>query len=397
MSIKTVGVVGGTIYGNRGAEAMLATSIGKVRELYPEANIKVFSYYPEKDRALIKKEGIEILNCKPLYLALLFVPLSFLRLSVLPEVKALKSCDLFLDIAGISFADGRKIFLLFNVFSILPAIFLKVPVVKCAQALGPFKSKTNRLVSSYFLPKMEKLYARGEETLKHLEDIELPENRYELSADLAFLFEPKFSLSEENGSKVDRAVSSIKEHPRADKVAAIVPSSLLDSQKPEYLKTIEAVCQKLIEEGYLVTLVPNATREGFDGPRNNDLYTIDKLVKLKSLDPQNLVAIDFDINTEGTRRLIELSSVVVTSRFHGLISTLSLKKPVLVLGWSHKYREVMKSFDIENYSTPATGTIETILGKLDQLLMDLDSVQEKIESNINKVKKLAARQFEGLN
>ena len=40
-------LIAATVSGNRGAEAMLETSIGRIRERFPDARFSVFSYYPD--------------------------------------------------------------------------------------------------------------------------------------------------------------------------------------------------------------------------------------------------------------------------------------------------------------------------------------------------------------
>ena len=59
---KTIAIVGGTLWGNRGAEAMLVTTIGRIRRRHPDARFMVFSYYPEKDACLCSDSTIEFYN-----------------------------------------------------------------------------------------------------------------------------------------------------------------------------------------------------------------------------------------------------------------------------------------------------------------------------------------------
>jgi polysaccharide pyruvyl transferase WcaK-like protein len=39
----------------------------------------------------------------------------------------------------------------------------------------------------------------------------------------------------------------------------------------------------------------------------------------------------------------------ISSRFHSLIAGLSQQVPILAIGWSHKYRELLQLFDLEEY------------------------------------------------
>jgi len=150
-----VSIIGGTFWGNRGAESMLTTTIGVIRQNLPNARFVVFSYYPKKDRSLVKDDRISILSAKPISLLFRhFFPAFFAaflhKIKVdIPKnkffniAKALSTSDLLLDIGGITFSDGREKFLPFNILTIWPAMILNVPVIKMAQAVGPFKHPIN--------------------------------------------------------------------------------------------------------------------------------------------------------------------------------------------------------------------------------------------------------------
>jgi polysaccharide pyruvyl transferase WcaK-like protein len=54
-----------------------------------------------------------------------------------------------------------------------------------------------------------------------------------------------------------------------------------------------------------------------------------------------------DVNTASIKELIGMLDVALVSRFHAMVGALSLGVPVTVLGWSHKYEEVMARFGLE--------------------------------------------------
>jgi polysaccharide pyruvyl transferase WcaK-like protein len=60
-----ISIIGGTVWGNRGAESMLTTTIGMIRKDFPDAKFYVYSYLPKKDRELITDKNIIILSGKP--------------------------------------------------------------------------------------------------------------------------------------------------------------------------------------------------------------------------------------------------------------------------------------------------------------------------------------------
>ena len=57
--MKEISIIAATFYGNRGAEAMLSTTIVAIKTKY-EGSIKfnVFSYYPSQDTKLVSNPNI---------------------------------------------------------------------------------------------------------------------------------------------------------------------------------------------------------------------------------------------------------------------------------------------------------------------------------------------------
>ena len=189
-------IIGPALNGNKGAAAMIESSVALLEEKYHNSDLKIslLSYYYKLDlnnNYLGKR--IRILNSTPLYLALVIFPLAIIaRLRIFrglvsrfnKEVHAILEADLILDQGGITFSDGREKYLIFNVATLLPMIILDKKIVKCAQALGPFKNKLNRFLAGIFLPKCHAIIARGTRTLGFLEELKL--SNVVLGTDLAF-------------------------------------------------------------------------------------------------------------------------------------------------------------------------------------------------------------------
>ena len=116
------------------------------------------------------------------------------------------------------------------------------------------------------------------------------------------------------------------------------------------------VVRTLGSEDYHYVFMPNATREGSDKAHNNDLLTLARMKTAWEVAQveDSLVAdaewVDYDINTASIRRIISQADVLVTSRYHAMISGLALEVPTVVIGWGHKYRETMAYFGLEEYS-----------------------------------------------
>jgi colanic acid/amylovoran biosynthesis protein len=407
-------IVGGSIWGNRGAEAMLVTTIGEIRQFNPDATFYVFSIYPKKDKTLTKDDKIIFLDGRPLPIAFYYFPLSFLHFLlrkiriILPlpsNIKALRSSHCLLDMGGITFSDGRSLQLLYNVFSILPAMLLGTPVIKLSQAMGPFNKKLNGSLAKFLLPKCKHIFARGEITKKYLSDLKIDSLKYEQAPDIAFLYKSEFSLSEENEVKVNRIINSIKtiRNESSKKILSIIPSSLVlnlsQSSNIKYSSTLLRIIKEVCDDGYFVVILPNASRCGSKKPMNNDLIAINQL-KLKAGENlsdeynNNIQWIDYDINTKSVRNIISNCDAIITSRFHGMVAGLSLSVPTIVIGWSHKYQETLADFDLNHLSIDYNAKEEKTVKKISDYLSNLEIISNKIDNNIEEVRVSSRQQFD---
>jgi colanic acid/amylovoran biosynthesis protein len=416
MKKTIVGVIGGTISGNRGAEAMLVTVVGKIHEKFPDAEIKIFSYYPKQDRLLVNLPSIEILSCKPISLVLRFFPFALLawlfqffriRLpdSVLTKpIRTLRTCAVLVDISGVSFVGGREIFLPFNILSIWPAMMLGVPVVKFAQALGPFTNPMTRAMAKVFLPGCARIFARGEITAAHLQTLNL--GNISRAADVAFLFKDEYSLSNENeekNNKLDRQLSDLKNS--GVKIIAIAPSSLVYQSSlkagKDYVQALLNLVSHFAGEDVHFLFLPNSNREVSKKSRNNDLFILEILRErfLSSFPEsirQRMSWVLWDANTRDLRRLMSYSDLLMTSRFHAMIAGLALAVPTLVIGWSHKYMETLADFGLERFAADFDDSSLDIIHLAEEILGNQEQFQSSLKAQMPRVKELAESQFDFL-
>ena len=412
MSAPKISIIGGTVWGNRGAEAMLATTIGEVRKRCPSAEFGVFSYYPAHDRALVNDPAIHIFDARPKTLAtrLFFLPLLqslaslfHIRLPLPVNIAFLRESQVLLDIGGITFNDGRLIFLLYNIFSILPALLMKVPVVKLSQAMGPFNNPINRILSRFFLGKCLHLFARGEETARFLNQLGLPRWQWEEAADIAMLFQPQYSLSDENPEKVSALLQTLQTaHQQGKQVIAFSPSILLmKKSESEYINNLLDLMQTMRQENQQFLFFPNASRESSAKTRNNDIAAIRRIREAARLAlPESLLErilwVDYDINNAAIRQIVNASDLLITSRFHAMISGLVTATPTMVIGWSHKYHEVLSAFGMAEYGFALESDPETITQAALRLLQNLEVVRAHLQDALPAQQQSAAAQFDYL-
>jgi polysaccharide pyruvyl transferase WcaK-like protein len=410
---KRFAIIAGTLTGNHGAEAMLTTAIGQVRDRWPDARIDLFSYYPKADRALVSDPGIVVHSSTPKSLVLVLGPgalvlgaLSSIGLGGLRglfprSVRALARCDALLDVAGVSFIDGREKYLPFNLFTIWPAMWLRVPVVKLAQAMGPFRHPLNRL-AAHALRHCALVFARGEGTWDNLQELGMPEGVARRAADVAFLHRDADSITHEGAADVERMLAALDARPKARPIVGVCPSSVIagkaEKEGWDYPGFLAGIVRGLTDDGCDVLLFPNATRAASEKRRNNDLPVIAQVAAACTDLGDSVRAVDFDVDTSGIKRLVARMDIAMVSRFHAMVGALTLAVPVFVLGWSHKYLEVMEQFDQggEVFDSSRHDSAE-VLAAVRSLRERRDEAAVRIEAKLGGVRASSASQFDALS
>jgi len=418
--MKKVSIIGATVIGNRGAEAMLSTVIGRIKEKYPKSNFYIYSYFPNDDKKLLKNHSdIVVYNSTPLYLVCILFPLSlvfgFLRLvnleklcqSFFPDsIVNLWGSDVLVDVAGVSFMDGREIFLPFNILTILPSMLVGTPVVKLAQGLGTFNNLATKISARLFLSQCKQIFARGDLTYGYVDDFFKHRKNYQQAGDVAFSFKQGDSLTIENQLYVKEILEILKNKKEQHKdIVGVCPSSVVYQKSLKdginYINITSKIIIDLLQNtNTFVVLFPNATREQHtDKFRNNDLPVIKMIqqqIEKEGYNSSQVLPISKDINTDSIRSVIDLCDTTIVSRFHAMVASLSLSTPVVVLGWSHKYLEVMKQFDMQEFVYDYKANDIQLTQKVIELLQNKETYIKKILNALPKVRKESYKQFEYL-
>ena len=321
--------------------------------------VQVLTTYPRQDRAE-RPEGVGLVSLRPVQLVFPVLPIALLvgllrRLGgsgrglagLHPVTRCLSRADVVLDVAGISFVDGRSFpTLVYNVLMTGVPLLLGAPVVKCAQAIGPFETRLNRRAARAVLPRLRAVLTRGERTHRHAESLGLTNARR--ADDLAFLMKlPSVSA--------DRAEQLLAERAVRRPFVAVAPSSVVKAYGADHGLDYPAVLAQLIQRirqrlDVDVVLVPHSARPGKPESRMNDLPLCAEIHAAVD-DPRTHLS-DVSLRPAELRALIDASELLITSRFHAMISALTTSTPVLVIGWSHKYEEVLGEFGLSELVVP---------------------------------------------
>lgn len=360
MSKKIIAITAASYSGNKGAAAMLQSSISALHERYKDdLQINLMSVYPSEDIKQIPFDFINVVSCKPEQIIFIAFPLAILYkiLGWFPGVKSLisknkiikafKESTLVIDEAGISFVDSRG-FVMNTYAFICGAVPMLVgtPVCKYSQAMGTFKNLYNRMLAKIILPKYKLICARGEATFANLKEIGI-ENNVRLCADGAFLM-PDSKEWADNVNKVAQEDDFYKKDIVGLSISSVVERKCEKRGIP-YKQIMVEFIEYLSKEGYGVLLIANAARINSVKPRNNDLMVGDVIFEAVK-DKENVRWYHKEMDAEEIREYISKCRFLVASRFHAMVGALEKKIPVFLVGWSHKYKEVMDMFHLGQYA-----------------------------------------------
>lgn len=392
----TIAITAASYSGNKGAAAMLQSSIHQLEDAYGHRlNIKLMSVYPGEDKEQLPFDFIDVVPAKPEQLLFIAFPLAVLYrlfkwcvpirklIAKNKIIRAYTECDAVLDEAGISFVDSRG--LVMNTYAFVCAavpLLVGVPVMKYSQAMGTFRSFFNRFLAKWILPKLTLICARGEGTLENLKQIGITEN-VKLCADGAFTMP--------DSEKHDAMVNEIceKDNFYNDNVVALSISSVVEKKcgrlSIPYKQIMQEFTNYLTDKGYHVLFIANAARINSTKTRNNDLMICDAVyegVKNKEM----VRWYHKEMDAEEIRAFIGKSRVLVASRFHAMIGALEKKVPVLLVGWSHKYQEVLDMFRLGQYAIDFSNlTCESLIQEFESFMEQEEEIRRNISENYDKV------------
>ena len=406
-----IAITAASYSGNKGAAAMLQSSIKQLHDRYGERlNIHLMSVYPSEDRKQIPWDFIKIVPCKPEQLLFVAFPMAVLYkgFSWCPPIrklllknkilKAYSQTDAVLDEAGISFVDSRGFVM--NTYAFVCAavpMLMGVPVMKYSQAMGTFHSFANRFLAKWILPKLKLICARGEGTLENLKSIGIEEN-VRLCADGAFTMADDARCNE-MVDEVCRADEFYRACGSADsRLVGLSISSVVEKKcgkmNIDYKGIMVDFIDKLNRAGYKVLIIANGARINSQKPRNNDLMICDAVyegVKDKSM----VRWYHKEMEAEEIRAYLGKCRFLVASRFHAMIGALEQKVPVLLVGWSHKYQEVLDFFHLGQYAIDFSNlTAESLEQEFYRFVECEEEIRGKIEENYDAVMESSRKNIE---
>ena len=160
---------------------------------------------------------------------------------------------------------------------------------------------------------------------------------------------------------------------------------LCKKQNIPYLKILNASVRFWLDAGYRCVVFPHSARTGSRKTHNNDLPLLCSFVSMLPEHP-SLIVIKQELSAGELRALIAKLDLLTASRFHAVISAMATGVPALVIGWSHKYAEVLAQFGLEQFVIRYSGlSRETVLENAGEILRNREKLHTEILRNTAQI------------
>lgn len=236
-------------------------------------------------------------------------------------------------------------------------------LIMLPQAFGPFGDEL-KPYAKRFIELADIVYVRDEVSLKHMREIAGDIEKIKLSPDFTNLVEPSRSGLEDS---LRGKISIVPNYRMVDKGE--------NSSESSYLKFMVASVKHLFASGEQPYLLVH------EGEKD--------LMLAKQIQSQ---IPGIEIITESDplkiKSIIGVSKALVGSRFHSLVSALSMGVPVLATGWSHKYEMLLADYGIEGSLLDVHADENTLKSKLELIVnkVEYDRTKETIVAKSNVIK-----------
>jgi len=314
---------------NKGAEAMVRTVQREIARRLPHA--RFFMEVPLQMEKFIESQGLSpvISNARGRYMEL----------------------DGVIDVSGFALGDdwGINNAQYYHYHNSIFESFGK-PIVFLPQAWGPFTNKSMRQLCAAAINLSDYTYARDKRSYKYISELEgVNRQNIGLAPDIAYQFE---------GASTSQAMNVLEQNgivSESGQMVGIMPNMQVyvrtEGTGPEnkYVQLLIGIAKYFLnKKNFSVVLIPHQVQpvENPDAP--DDRFLCD-LIKTALGNAHNIVVLRDYYSSEILKAVIGQMDLVIGSRYHGIIAAISQMIPTVVLGWSHKYFELLSDVGIEQY------------------------------------------------
>lgn len=241
----------------------------------------------------------------------------------------------------------------------------QIKIYYLPQAFGPFRNEWSLKIAQLAYERATKIYAREQISLSHMTELFGDNEKFSIAPDFTCLCAP--------------SEDPVIQLPHKDYVL-VIPNSNMISQTDEhvadkYMTFLKSVVEELSSKGEPIYLL---NHEGIEDEQL--LLSLNKLLKCPLPILTNLSGLDI-------KSVIKNAKLVISARFHGVVSALTQNVPTLCTSWSHKYAELLKEHSCEQSMLDVEDINHSLLVVHDALVnpskyISKDGCEEKIEGEV---------------
>lgn len=344
-------VLSGVETNNKGAELMLYAILQEIERKYPEAKVYI-PFYRIRQGLKYVNTPIKLRTTPFSRIAVkLHIPwlCSFFNISqdFIAKTSIKNNADWFIDGSGFAFGDQWNIKdqrIRYWGLKLKPLHERGCKIVFLPQAFGPVQKEGTKKALATLNQYADLIMARERTSYNYLTESGVVDmGKVKMFTDFTSLVEGVFP------EKYEYLRNGI----------CIIPNMQMIRMKKityeDYIKLLGALVDEGKRSGLPVYLLNH------EGAQDAELC-----VKCKE-EANGAIEAVTDLNALEVKGLISTAKVVITSRFHGLASSLNCGVPSLATSWNHKYEELFRDYELEGYVLPLDD-IEKAVGKVRELL-----------------------------
>jgi colanic acid/amylovoran biosynthesis protein len=336
---KTLMILNAEFGGNKGAEAMLVTTIDSMYNsgfrgrIYVEKPQNSPVAYCKSMCQKFEKPGLKIdtfiFRPKRIVENILFGYRNNNGEKINP--------DFVIDIGGLAFCDKSLIGSLRTWFRYLPLQLRRVPYVFFIQDFGPMRKLSTRTIAWLTLILAKKIFTRSafsrDELLTTLPAIQ--SRVLGPFPDMTVVLKP---------SETNSATAVVN-----SEYLIICPSVIIwKSYGQKYIEVLKSIADKYREQYQILILVHTFYHKEGD----SDKFVAEML--LKEIPGSHIFSENID--TREIKKIIADSVFVFTSRYHALVAGLSSGVPSFAIGWNEKYQSFLEYYCLPECSLDMSST-----------------------------------------
>ena len=304
--------------------------------------------------------------------------------SIAKILDEIRSADFIVDLFGICFCDNFGVLPFHRVNMVKENIgrflipFLgrlyKVKVIKNSCSYGPMESKYNK-ESARFANKyiFDIMVARERESEKRLKNVSIFKNKIKYAPDIANLVRV---VEKKENEKLRIGISASYQILKQWKGTG------------SYIDIMSSLCRHILRNYDVdILFIPNEVSEDLN---YDDRMICNKIIK-RLEEEQDRIQI-LDVKKMGfLEQKVEIArcSLVIASRYHTCVASLSSGIPTLVIGWHDKYDELLKLYGQERWCIASKDcSLDKIENYFEDLWMDRKNIEIDLRKNYLRIEEM---------